>query len=50
MMAKRCECVELFDHIVSKPNYVVDDLGWSWIKYTEVVRFGGDPTEQEDDS
>jgi len=50
MMAKRCECVELFDHIVSKPGYVVDDLGWSWIKYTEVVRFGGDPTEQEDDS
>ena len=27
----------LFDHIVAKPSYLVDDLGWSWIKYTQVV-------------
>lgn len=44
-MAQRCGCVELFDHIVSKPGYVVDDRGWSWIKYTEVVRFCAEPTE-----
>jgi len=49
-MAQRCGCVGLFDHIVSKPGYVVDDRGWSWIKYTEVVRFGSEPTEVEEDA
>ena len=48
-MAELCGCLGLFDHIVSKPGYVVDDLGWSWIKYTEVVRLGGDLTEVEAD-
>ena len=42
-----CHCVvtaeqfgvaDLFDDIVSKPGYVLDDLGWSWIKYTQVIR------------
>jgi phosphoglycolate phosphatase-like HAD superfamily hydrolase len=27
----------LFDDIVSKPGYILDDLGWSWIKYTRVI-------------
>lgn len=32
-------CVaHLFDDIVSKPGYIVDDQGWSWIKFTHVVR------------
>lgn len=28
----------LFDAIISKPGYILDDLGWDWIKYTRVVR------------
>jgi phosphoglycolate phosphatase-like HAD superfamily hydrolase len=28
---------DLFDDIVGKPGYVLDDLGWSWIKYTRVI-------------
>lgn len=28
---------EAFDHILSKPGYVLDDQGWGWIKYTRVV-------------
>jgi predicted mannosyl-3-phosphoglycerate phosphatase (HAD superfamily) len=27
-------CAELFQSIVSKPGYIVDDKGWAWIKYT----------------
>ena len=29
--------VDLFHVICSKPGYVVDDQGWSWIKYTRVM-------------
>ena len=29
---------EIFDTIISKPSYVVDDQGWGWIKYTKVIR------------
>jgi hydroxymethylpyrimidine pyrophosphatase-like HAD family hydrolase len=29
---------DLFHTICSKPGYVVDDLGWSWIKHTKVIR------------
>lgn len=28
---------DVFDHIISKPGYLVDDVGWSWIRYTRVV-------------
>ena len=28
---------DIFDYIISKPGYVVDDKGWSWIKYTRVI-------------
>jgi hydroxymethylpyrimidine pyrophosphatase-like HAD family hydrolase len=27
----------LFDDVVGKPGYVVDDQGWDWIRYTCVV-------------
>lgn len=30
--------VSLFDHILSKPGYILDDLGWGWIKFTVVIR------------
>lgn len=28
----------LFDDVVSKPGYVVDDHGWGWTHYTCVVK------------
>lgn len=36
--AEQFGVADLFDDIVSKPGYVLDDLGWSWIKYTQVIR------------
>ena len=30
--------VGVFDHVLSKPGYILDDKGWSWIKYTHVVK------------
>ena len=39
-ISNQCGCLELFDHIISKPGYVLDDLGWSWINRTQVVRLG----------
>lgn len=29
--------VDVFDTIISKPGYIVDDKGWQWIKYTKVI-------------
>lgn len=29
---------DLFDDVVAKPGYVVDDMGWGWTRYTWVVR------------
>ena len=34
--------LELFDDVVSKPGFIIDDLGWSWVKYTRVVRLDDD--------
>lgn len=45
-VAKAFECAEIFDHIVSKPGYVVDDHGWEWIRWTRVLR----PDEMEIES
>lgn len=28
----------LFDDVVAKPGYVVDDMGWDWTRYTHIVR------------
>ena len=29
---------DVFTAIIGKPGFVVDDLGWQWIKYTRVIR------------
>lgn len=29
---------DLFHVICGKPGYIVDDLGWSWIKYTRHIK------------
>jgi hypothetical protein len=47
-VAERFEIVDLFDDIVGKPGYIVDDLGWTWIKFTRVVRSFGEPVEGRD--
>lgn len=38
VVAKQMECAELFDVIVSKPGYILDDEGWRWIQRTRVLR------------
>ena len=35
--ASYTETETLFDHIISKPGYIVDDKGWNWIKDTKVI-------------
>lgn len=37
-VAAQIGITELFDHIISKPFYVLDDNGWQWIKHTKVIR------------
>lgn len=29
--------IDVFDFIISKPGYIVDDNGWRWINFTQVV-------------
>ena len=36
--AKQFGLTDLFEIIIAKPGYIVDDLGWDWIKYTQVIR------------
>ncbi len=36
--AEKAGLDKVFDCIISKPGYIVDDKGWSWIKYTRVVK------------
>ena len=28
---------DCFTVIISKPGFIVDDLGWSWVKYTQIL-------------
>ena len=35
--AKASGAADLFDVICGKPGYVVDDLGWTWIRHTKVI-------------
>jgi hydroxymethylpyrimidine pyrophosphatase-like HAD family hydrolase len=28
---------DCFTVIISKPGFIVDDLGWSWVKYTKIL-------------
>jgi hydroxymethylpyrimidine pyrophosphatase-like HAD family hydrolase len=47
-VVERFDVADLFDDIVGKPGYIVDDLGWTWIKYTQVVRSFGSAMEGVD--
>lgn len=35
--AEKLEVIDIFDVIISKPGYILDDDGWRWIKFTCVV-------------
>ena len=37
-IAEKHSLINLFDVICSKPGYVVDDVGWNWIRFTKVIR------------
>jgi hydroxymethylpyrimidine pyrophosphatase-like HAD family hydrolase len=37
-VADRHQISDVFTAIIGKPGYIVDDLGWQWIKYTKVVK------------
>lgn len=36
--ASAYECGEIFNAILSKPGFIVDDIGWSWIRHSAVVK------------
>lgn len=36
-IANRLGVSKLFDHIIDKPGYIVDDMGVQWPKYINVV-------------
>ena len=36
--ARRFHIEDCFTAIISKPGYIIDDLGWSWIKFTKWIR------------
>lgn len=36
-IATRFELLDIFETIISKPGYIVDDKGWGWIKFTKVI-------------
>ena len=36
-VADRHDVADLFEHIISKPGYIMDDHGWNWIRYTKRV-------------
>ena len=38
LIATQMQCVDLFDVIVSKPGFILDDEGWRWIARTKVMR------------
>lgn len=46
-VAAACGVADLFDHIISKPGYLVDDQGWAWTRYTQVLPVFSDATELE---
>lgn len=37
-VAEKYGITDHFTAIIGKPGYIVDDLGWSWVKYSRVLR------------
>jgi hypothetical protein len=36
---KFAELEGTIDVVIGKPSYIVDDVGWSWIRDTKVLKF-----------
>lgn len=36
--AHLCGIDQLFDDILSKPGHIIDDKGWTWIKWAKIVQ------------
>ena len=36
--AALCGATDIFETIIAKPGFIVDDNGWGWIRYSQVVR------------
>lgn len=49
-IAERLDVSELFDLIIGKPETIVDDKGWSWIRYSRVERELSIESESESDN
>jgi hydroxymethylpyrimidine pyrophosphatase-like HAD family hydrolase len=47
--AENNQIASLFDVICGKPGYIVDDKGWSWIKWTKVLTPFSEEQESQDD-
>ena len=39
LFAEKHFLTDIFDKIISKPGYIVDDKGWQWLKFTRVISF-----------
>lgn len=37
-VAEHYGITDRFTAIIGKPGYIIDDLGWGWIKFTRVIR------------
>lgn len=37
-VAAHFDVADIFDVILSKPGYILDDEGWGWIKFTRVIQ------------
>ena len=44
-VAEQFGVTHIFDDIVSKPGYILDDKGWAWIKYTHTIRSFSEPLQ-----
>ena len=36
-ICKKAGLNDVFNYVISKPSYLVDDKGWGWTKYTKVI-------------
>lgn len=37
-VAERFGIADIFRFIISKPENIIDDQGWNWIKYVRIIR------------
>lgn len=35
---EKAQLSNVVNHVIGKPGYIVDDQGWTWIKFTKVIK------------